>query len=101
MESDNLKTIAAKLKNKIQEIEDCYNSINESAKNLDGTSDNWVGNEQRVFWNKYTEMYRKYPKNIEKFNEFYDFLVKTINEYDERESSINTAIDNNADNLDV
>jgi uncharacterized protein YukE len=101
MESENLKAISLKLKNKIKEIENCYASINEAAKNLDGTSENWVGNEQRVFWNKYQEMYRQYPKNLEKLNEFYDFLCKTISDYEERDRSISNDIDVNADKLDV
>ena len=101
MQSENLRSISVKLRNKINEIEECYNNINEIAKNLDGTSDNWVGDEQKIFWTKYLEINKEYPKNLEKFNEFYDFLCGVIREYEEKDKNISSDIDVNADNLDV
>ena len=101
MQSEDLKAISLKLKNKIKEIENCYTSVNESAKKIDGTSDNWIGDEQKIFWNKYTYIHNKYPENIQKFNEFYDFLCKVISEYEERDKDISSDIEKNASNLDV
>jgi len=101
MQSDDLKAISEKLKNKIKEIENCYTSINETAKNLDGSNENWFGDEQKLFWNKYTCINKKYPENIEKFNEFYDFLCMAIREYEESDRNISSDIDRNANNLDV
>lgn len=99
--SENLRTISLKLKGKIKEIEDCYNDIDRIVKDIDGTNDNWFGNEQKIFYNNYMDMAKEYPKNIEKLNEFYQFLCGVISDYEERDKSISNDIDVNADNLDV
>ena len=98
---ENLKAISEKLRNKIKEIDDCYTSIKTIVKDVDGTNDNWFGNEQKIFYNNYLNMSKEYPKNIEKLNEFYQFLCGVIKDYEERDKDISNDVDVNTDNLDV
>ena len=101
MNSNNLRGIAVELKNKIKELNDCYTSVNDRVKELDGSSDTWKGDKQKKFYDAYTLLSNEFPTNIEKFNEFYEFLCKVIEEYDKKDSGINKDIDVNVDNLDM
>lgn len=99
--SENLKEIALKFNEKIKELNDCYNSANQEARELDGSNDNWKGDKQKEFYLTYEQLSSKFPTNIEKFNEFYTFLCKVIKDYEEKDSSINKDVDINVDNLDM
>ncbi len=101
MDSEKLKTIAEKFKKKIEELEECFSAINDKVKELDGSSETWKGEKQRKFYNSYTLLANDFPTNIEKFNEFYEFLCNTIREYEKKDSSINKDVDVNVDNLDM
>lgn len=101
MNSDNLKTIANQLNQKIAAIENCYSEIRKCAKEIDGSNDNWKGDNQMKFYNYYFTISKSFPDNIKKFNDFYTFLVNAIKSYEERDNDISKDIDSNADNLDV
>ena len=101
MNSDNMKAIASQLKEKIDQVESCYSNIRKSVKNIDGTNDNWKGDNQMKFYNYYFNLSKAFPENVKKLNDFYYFLVNTIKSYEERDKDIDKDIDNNADNLKV
>lgn len=101
IKSENLKEIALQFNEKIKELNNCYTSANEKARELDGSNDNWKGDKQKKFYSTYTQLSSQFPTNIEKFNEFYTFLCKVIKDYEERDSSINRDVDINVDNLDM
>lgn len=101
MDSEKLRADSTNLKNKIKEIEECYKAIDDIVKNIDGTNDNWFGDEQKLFYDYYLKLSKEFPKNLEKFNEFHTFLCGVIEEYEERDNDISKDIDANADNLDV
>lgn len=101
MNSENLKVLANKLNEKINSIEDCYSEIKNCVEQVDGSSDSWKGNNQEKFYNYATSLSKDFPTNIDKFKEFYTFLVNTINEYEETDSDICSDIDKNSNNFEV
>lgn len=101
MNSENLKSIANKLNEKINEIDKCYSDIRKGVKEIDGSNDNWKGNNQIKFYNYYFSISKNFPENIKKFNDFYNFLLNAINSYENRDKAIDKDIDNNSDNFDV
>ncbi len=101
MDSEKLKVISDQLRNKIKELNDCYNAINNKVRELDGSSDVWKGDKQKKFYTSYTLLSNDFPTNIDKFNEFHEFLCNVIKEYEERDASISKDVDVNVDNLDM
>lgn len=101
MNSDNLKTVTQKINEKIRLIEDCYSDIRKNIKYIDGSNDNWKGNNQINFYNIYFNMSKKFPENIKKFNDFNNFLINVIKSYEERDKGISTDLDKNADNFNI
>ena len=101
MNSDNLKALANQLNTKINAIESCYSEIRKSVKEIDGTNDNWKGNNQMKFYNYYFNLSKNFPENVKRLNDFHTFLLNAIKSYEERDKDISTDIDNNADNFDV
>ena len=101
MNSDKLKDISNQLNNKIKELNDCYNAVNDKVKELDGSNETWKGDKQKKFYNAYSLLSNEFPTNIDKFNEFHEFLNGVIREYEERDSSIDKDVDVNVDNLDI
>ena len=99
--SDNLKNIADQLKSKINEIEKNYNSITSYMKEIDGTNDNWQGNDQKIFYGALESLTSRYEANMDKLNEIYDFLMKVIDDYETRDENFGRDLDRNADNLDM
>ncbi len=101
MDTDVLKELASELNQKIMDIENCYSDIRKSVKDIDGSNDNWKGNNQMKFYNSYFELSKNFPENIKKLTDFYNFLVNTIKSYEERDKGLSQDIDSNADNFDI
>lgn len=101
MNSENMKDLTTKLSNKISEMENCYSNVKKYIEQIDGSNDNWKGNNQVQFYNYALSLSKTFPENIEKFKEFHNFLVNTINSYEETDSKMNKDIDNNASNFNV
>lgn len=101
MNSENMKALTEKLNGKIQEIETCYENINKYLSQIDGSNDNWKGNNQVLFYEHAMSLSKAFPGNVEKFKDFHAFLVNTINSYEETESDMNKDIDANASNFTV
>ncbi len=101
MNSDKLRDISNQLNSKIRELSNCYNAVNDRVKELDGSNETWKGEKQKKFYSAYTLLSSNFPTNIDKLNEFHDFLCGVIKEYDERDSTINKDVDVNVDNLDM
>ena len=101
MNSENMKALATELNNKIIEMENCYSNVEKYIEQIDGSNDNWKGNNQVQFYNYVSLLAKEFPENIEKFKEFHKFLVNTINSYEETDSDMNKDIDNNESNFNV
>lgn len=101
METNNMKLLADKLNKDIVALKDIYESINTRMKEIDGSSDAWNGENQKLFFDTFSTSLNKYPKNIEKLEDFHKFLVNTINDYETRDSDINKEIENGDDRFDV
>ena len=99
--SDNLIQIAADLKAKIKEIETCYNSIKATTQELDGSSETWQGEDQKIYYAALKSLTDKYEGNISKLTEIYEFLCKIIDDYETRDENYGKDLDRNADNLDM
>lgn len=101
MNPDEMKTIASRLKDTINSIENCYSDIRKSVKEIDGSNDNWKGDNQMKFYNHYFLLSKNFPENMKKLNDFYTFLINVINSYENRDKDISNDIDKNADKFDV
>ena len=100
MNVENMKTIVNSFKGKINALNEVYKDIELKNKEIDGSCDTWKGDNQKKFQQFFSQTINKYPKNIDKLNEFYSFLVKTIENYEERDQDINRDIDSK-DEFDV
>jgi uncharacterized protein YukE len=102
MEVDRTKELAQEFKDKITELETEYNELIEKYKEIDGSNENWQGDSQKKFYDYYcTQVSNKFPGNIEKFKEYHEFLVNTINDYVQRNQDISDDLDKNEENFDV
>lgn len=99
--SDGLRNIIVRLRQKIDSIKQCYSDLNKIVRDLDGSNDNWQGDNQKKFYNIYTVLSSEYEPNVEKLEEFYEFLCKVVADYEKREKDSEKEIDDNEDNLDV
>ena len=99
--SDNLIQLAYQLKQKIRDIETCYNEVKTNMREIDGTNENWQGEDQKIFYETLTYLTNKYEKNIGKLTEIYNFLCKTIDNYEKRDETFGRDLDRNNDNLDM
>lgn len=101
MNSENMKALTEKLNGKISEIETCYENIEKYMAQIDGSNDNWKGNNQLQFYNYAMLLLKAFPGNVDKFKDFHRFLTNTINSYEQTERDMNKDIDNNASNFTV
>ena len=99
--SDNLIQLAYKIKNKIKELQSCYDSITTRMREIDGTTETWQGIEQKKYYDTLTYLTNKYALNINKMIEFYNFLCKVIIDYEKRDETFGKDLDRNAENLDM
>ena len=51
MNSDSMRDIVSRLSDTIGSIEACYKDMDESVKTIDGSNDNWKGDNQTTFYN--------------------------------------------------
>ena len=98
---DNLVQIAAELKQKIDSIESCYRAVKEEMKEIDGTNNNWQGEDQKIFYEALENFTSKYDDNINKLNEIHKFLCTIIDNYKTRDENFEKDLDRNKDNLDM
>lgn len=98
---DGLVEVSSLLKQKINGIESCYNSIKEKIKDIDGTNNNWQGEDQKIFYEALLTLTNRYEDNINKLNEIYDFLQKIIDNYQTRDKTFEKDLDINENNLDM
>ena len=99
--SDNLIQIAYKLKNKIKEVAESYNDVVITMKEIDGSNENWQGEDQKLFYETLEYITKKYEGNMSKLTELYNFLCKVINDYENRDENFGKDLERNAGNLDM
>lgn len=101
MNTDNMKLLADSLNSKIIALKEVYQSVDSRMKELDGSNDTWKGENQKKFYETFSTSLDKFPKNIEKLEDFHKFLTNTIKDYETRDSDINKEIDNGDDKFGV
>ena len=101
MEPEKMKELAKSFDDKVKELETIYNEITEKYKEIDGSNENWQGDSQKKFYDYYLQISSKLPENIKKFKEYHDFLVNTINDYEQRDKDISNDLDKHEDNFDM
>ncbi len=96
-----LEDIAAKLKDKIEKINQCYYEIKTRIKEIYGINDTWKGKDKESYCRALEIITNKYENNIKKLLEIYMFLRKTIETYRARDKKFEKTLDDNSDNLDM
>ena len=99
--SDELIQIAYRLKNKIKDVENCYNSVKTEMKEIDGTTETWQGEDQKIYYHALEFLTNRYETNLGKLKEIYNFLLKIISDYETKDENFGKDLDRNADNLDM
>ena len=95
---DNLKESANKLKTKINFANQTYQNLNNIYKVIDGTTNVWYGTNQKKFYDNYLSIANNFPKEIEKFEELYNYLLKVIEAYETSDTTSSNSVDINSDN---
>ena len=101
MNSDTLDLINFKLEEKTKKLEDLYKELNNKLEILNGNDKTWKGKAQEAFYNHYTDVSAHFPDVIDQLNSYILFLAETIENYEKRDSDMNTDIDNNEEKLDI
>ena len=96
---ENLNSSVELLNQKINEIDRVYKEMNDLYKELDGTTNTWVGENQKRFYQTYMDLSSKFPKNVEKFKEFHTFLGNVRDSYRNSDSTVKASADDSSDNL--
>ena len=90
---DKLNDDVNKLGQKINEIDKIYRDLNNLYKELDGTTDTWVGENQKRFYQSYLELSSPFTNNVLKFREFQTFLNNVRETYKTSDASSKTSIE--------
>lgn len=101
MDTEALDLINFSLEEKIKELEEMYNNMNNKIKVLDGTNDTWKGKAQEAFYDYYTRVSSHFPDVVDQLRAYSVFLAQTVEEYHEREQSIQDDEEKNTNNLDI
>ncbi len=96
---DNLIQIAAKLKKKIKDIDDCYKSIKNDIHQIDGSTEDWQGEDQKMFYEALESITKNYEQDIHKLTSIYNFLCKVIDDYDKRDETFGKDLERNNEEL--
>ena len=89
------------IKNKIKEVAESYNDVVITMKEIDGSNENWQGEDQKLFYETLEYITKKYEGNMSKLTELYNFLCKVINDYENRDENFGKDLERNAGNLDM
>ena len=101
MDTEALDMINFSFEEKINELEELYNNMDNKLKVLDGTTDTWKGKAQEAFYDHYTRVSSHFPDIIDQLKAYSLFLAQTVEEYHEREESILNDEEKNTDRLDI
>ena len=101
LNGDALERIAVELRTRIIDIYNCYKSIENKIETLSGANDIWQGREQIKFYNALKLISNKYEDNIKKLTEIYNFLLKLIELYREKDKQFGKKMDDNSDNFNM
>ncbi len=96
---EKLNSSVEQLKQKIDAIDHVYKEMNDIYKEIDGTTDTWVGDNQKKFYQSYLNIAEGFPSNIEKFKEYYTFLGNVRDSYRESDSTSIASAENNKSDL--
>ena len=100
MNSVAIKEIASNMRTTKEKINDIFNEVDSLMMNVND-NDNWKGNTNEAFINRYKELKEYFPKIVEGINTYGTFLDDVASSYEEKENNINSNIENNDIYLEV
>ena len=96
---ENLNSSVNLLNEKIKEIDRIYKEMDDLYKELDGTTNTWVGENQKKFYEAYSNLSSRFPKNIEKFKEYHTFLGNVRDSYRTSDSTVKASAEERTNDL--
>lgn len=101
MNTETLEKTISEVDAKISDIKGIYNEIEKKMMVLDGADDIWKGKVQSSLYKHYLEIAANFPIVVEQLTAYSTFLKNSVENYKNTESSINTDVDNNQDDLNI
>lgn len=98
--NEALNQTAIKMDTINKRIESIFNNIDTIMSNVNN-NDNWKGDTNTAFYNKYLELKEYFPKIVNGIEAYSSFLKNTSENYENAENKINTNIETNLENLNV
>ena len=86
---------------KRKELETIYREIEEKCKVLDGTDEVWNSDTQKIVFSYYENIKKRFPDVVLKFQDFSNFLSKTLDNYENYNASVNSDVDTNLEELSI
>lgn len=96
---EKLNLLVVLFKIKTEEIEKCYQELNNIYKELDGSSDAWAGKEQSKFYEAYQLLSSEFGNNVDTFERYYKFLENVKDSYKESDITNISNIEKSEDDL--
>ncbi len=98
---EELNKIITKVDAEIKNMENIYQELDNKLKEIDGSTETWTGNTQKIAYDKYLSISKQFPNSIEQMKSLKDFMKNALDNYVESDKSINKDINNNQDDLTV
>ena len=86
---------------KVSKVEEIFNNINSIMKDIDGKNDVWRSKNALLVANYFSNIQKEFSDVNEKFSNYKQFLIDTMNNYEEEHKRINQNFDNNYQNFDI
>ena len=98
---DELLNTINSLNTKKEELETIYREIEEKCKVLDGTDDVWKSDTQKIIFSYYENIRKEFPDVVLKFQDFSNFLSKTLENYENYDNGVNSDVDTDLEDLSI
>ena len=90
-----------KLDKQITSLETAYNEIDKKMVELDGNHEVWQSDTQKTVYDYYIEIKEDFPKSVQNFKDYRDFLKNTLANYSNSIKSNLKDVDDNGDNFNI
>lgn len=98
---EELNKIITKVDAEIKNMENIYQELDNKLKEIDGSTETWSGNTQKVAYDNYLSISKQFPESINQMKSLRDFMKTALDNYVESDKSINKDINNNQEDLTV
>ena len=86
---------------KVTKVEEIFKNINSIMKDIDGNNDVWRSKNALLVANYFLNFQKEFDKINEKFSNYKQFLIDTMNNYEEEHKRIDQSFENNYQNFDI